>query len=106
VVVSTNGLLNGWLDLQANGNWTDPGDRVFTNVSVSAGTNLLTMAVPASASASNTFARFRFSMRLLRRLSAKLSTAKSRIMQSRFAGPVIWRSVPIRCQALWLSALI
>src|SRR5438874_506912 len=61
VVASTNGLLNAWLDMQANGNWTDPADQIFTNQPLVTGTNLLVFALPANASISATFARFRFS---------------------------------------------
>jgi hypothetical protein len=62
VVASTNGLLNAWLDFNANGSWADAGDQIFTNQPLVAGTNLLSFHVPASATrTTNTFARFRFS---------------------------------------------
>ena len=62
VVASATGLLNAWLDFNADGNWGDPGDHIFTDQPLAAGTNLLTFPVPMSAvRTTNTFARFRFS---------------------------------------------
>src|SRR6185436_11454950 len=61
VVASTGGVLNAWLDFNANGTWADSGEQIFTNQTLAAGTNVLTIHVPADASAINTFARFRFS---------------------------------------------
>jgi len=62
VVASTNGLLNAWMDFNANGSWTNAGEQIFTNQPLVAGANLLTVAVPvASSSGTNIFARFRFS---------------------------------------------
>src|SRR5205814_612959 len=61
VIASTNGLLDAWLDFNRNGNWSDPGEQIFTSFVLSTGTNHLSFAVPASAIATNTFARFRFS---------------------------------------------
>lgn len=61
VVASTGGILNAWIDWAANGNWSNPGDHVYTNRLLTTGTNLLSLSIPATAAASNTFARFRFS---------------------------------------------
>ena len=61
VVASTNGLLQGWIDFNANTNWSDAGEQVFTNRVLLPGTNQLTFLVPANATAGLTFARFRFS---------------------------------------------
>ena len=41
VVASTNGLLDAWIDFNANGSWADAGDQIFTNLPLAAGTNLL-----------------------------------------------------------------
>jgi len=60
VVASTGGFLNAWLDFNANGSWAQPGEQIFTNRSLAAGNNILNILVPPSASAGNTFARFRF----------------------------------------------
>ena len=62
VVASGAGYLNAWIDYNTNGSWADPGEQVFTNVAVVAGTNVLNLSVPASAAvSSNGWARFRFS---------------------------------------------
>jgi len=62
VVASAAGYLSGWIDYNTNGSWADAGEQVFTNLALSAGTNILTLGVPAAAAATtNTWARFRFS---------------------------------------------
>jgi uncharacterized repeat protein (TIGR01451 family) len=61
VVASTNGLLNAWIDFQPASGWNQAGNQVFTNQTLSAGTNVLALTVPADASTGTTFARFRFS---------------------------------------------
>ena len=60
VVASTNGgLLNAWIDFNTNGDWSDPGEQVFTDEALSAGTNSLSFPVPATATVGSTHARFR-----------------------------------------------
>src|SRR5207249_3526197 len=61
VIASTNGILNAWLDMQANGTWTDAGDQIFNNQTLVTGTNVLLFAVRTTAATGPTFARFRFS---------------------------------------------
>lgn len=61
IIASTNGLLNSWIDFQPASGWNQAGDQVFTNQTLTAGTNVLTFVVPADASTGATFARFRFS---------------------------------------------
>jgi PKD repeat protein len=57
-----DGYLNAWVDFNANGDWGDAGEQIFTNQSLSAGTHNLNFTVPFSATVTNqTFARFRFS---------------------------------------------
>lgn len=63
VVASEKGLLDAWIDFDANGGWTEQADQVFASRPLNAGTNTLTFQVPASARAGFTFARFRFSQR-------------------------------------------
>ena len=60
VVASGAGKLNAWVDLNAAGDWSDPGEWFASNVVLSAGTNQVMLPVPASAVAGTTFARFRF----------------------------------------------
>jgi uncharacterized repeat protein (TIGR01451 family) len=61
VIASTNGLLNAWIDFQPGIGWNQPGEQVFTNQTLDAGTNVLTFIVPVNASTGTAFARFRFS---------------------------------------------
>lgn len=55
-----NGLLNAWIDFNADGDWDDSGEQIFTDIAVTAGrVNTLSFAVPATAELGPTFARFR-----------------------------------------------
>jgi len=60
VIASTNGLLNAWIDYDHNGAWTGPGEQIFTNAPLVAGTNTLALVVSGGAAPGATFARFRF----------------------------------------------
>ena len=62
VHASAAGFLNGWIDFNADGDWTDAADHVFSNVAVVAGNNALSFSVPSSATVTErTYARFRLS---------------------------------------------
>ncbi|MFH1120440.1 MAG: GEVED domain-containing protein, partial [Bacteroidota bacterium] len=61
VTSSAYGALNAWIDFNMNGSWGDPGEQIFTDIMLNPGMNTLSFAVPASATAGQTFARFRFS---------------------------------------------
>jgi len=62
VQVSASGLfLQGWIDFNRNGNWTDPGEQIFSNVLTSSGFMSQSFQVPGYAITGNTFARFRVS---------------------------------------------
>ena len=62
VSASLPGLLSRWIDWNSNGSWADAGDQVFTNEPLNAGSNLLPLVIPPSATPTNqTFARFRLS---------------------------------------------
>jgi len=55
-------FLDAWIDFQGNGNWSDPGDQIFTSQILNGGLNTLTIAVPPTASAGIfTYCRFRIS---------------------------------------------
>ncbi len=60
VTASASGLLNGWIDFDADGDWLDAGEQVFTDVALAAGVNPLQIPVPLAATPGTTFARFRF----------------------------------------------
>ncbi len=55
------GLLQGWIDWNADGDWTDLGEQIFSNRTLTAGVNTLTVYTPPEAVVGNTFARFRLS---------------------------------------------
>lgn len=61
VTASMPGILNAWLDMAGNGNWTDAGDQICNNVALIAGTTTLTFNIPSTAVPGNTCARFRYS---------------------------------------------
>ncbi|MBM4461658.1 MAG: hypothetical protein FJ011_28525, partial [Chloroflexi bacterium] len=61
VIASAPGLLNAWVDFNANGSWADPGEQIFVNQPLVPGPNALGFPVPAGAALGMTFARFRFS---------------------------------------------
>jgi hypothetical protein len=61
VTASDRGFLDAWVDFNGNGSWADAGERIFTRRSLGATVNNLTFAVPASAKAGDTYARFRLS---------------------------------------------
>jgi hypothetical protein len=62
VVASAAGVLNAWIDFNADGDWADAGEQIFSNRALVAGANALSFAIPAGATPTNvTFARFRLS---------------------------------------------
>jgi hypothetical protein len=62
VTVSVSGLLDAWIDFDANGVW-DASEQIFASQPVAAGLNSLNFNVPLTGSqAFNTYARFRFSL--------------------------------------------
>ncbi|MFO0819085.1 MAG: tandem-95 repeat protein [Pirellulales bacterium] len=62
---ATGGFLDAWFDWNADGDWTDPGERVFASQAVVKGLNHLTIVTPTSATAAtggtSIAARFRLS---------------------------------------------
>ena len=61
VTASVAGLLNAWIDFNADGDWADAGEQVFTDQPLVAGLNNLAFQVPPAAVQGTTYARFRFS---------------------------------------------
>ncbi|NVJ66603.1 MAG: carboxypeptidase regulatory-like domain-containing protein [Gammaproteobacteria bacterium] len=61
VVASVSGYLNGWIDLNADGDFIDTGEQIFTDQAVSSGSNNLNVLIPQSVVLGNSYARFRFS---------------------------------------------
>ncbi len=60
VTASADGILNAWMDFNIDGDWDDTGEQIFVDEGLTAGINPLSIAVPATALAGNTFARFRY----------------------------------------------
>jgi hypothetical protein len=52
VRASTNGVISAWVDFNSDGSWAGAGERIFTNLPVSAGVSNLTFNVPLSAAQS------------------------------------------------------
>jgi hypothetical protein len=61
VMASVPGYLNGFIDFNQDGDWDDSGEQIYTEHSVTAGVNILSIPVPATAPSGHTFVRFRFS---------------------------------------------
>ena len=59
----TSAFLDGWIDWNADGDWTDPGEQVFTSqiLGPASGSTNFNIAVPLNAVLGTTFARFRLS---------------------------------------------
>ena len=53
--------LDGWIDFNADGDWTDPGEKILDSVRVSGGLREFHFDVPLDAEVGQTFARFRIS---------------------------------------------
>ncbi len=64
---TTSNLLDAWIDFNQNGDWTDPGEQIFTSYSLgtTSGLKNLTFTIPQDTGANvitgTTFARFRLS---------------------------------------------
>ncbi len=61
VTAPGSAFLDAWIDFNQNGNWMDPGEQIATNLPVVPGPNIVSFAVPATAGAGQSFARFRLS---------------------------------------------
>lgn len=62
VSVSVQGMINGWIDFNVDGDWLDTGEQIFMDVFLSPGTNILTFNVPNNIpNGLYTFSRLRFS---------------------------------------------
>ena len=56
---TTAGLLDAWVDFNADGDWADAGEQVLTSFALSANSEDVPIVVPAGATLGNTLARFR-----------------------------------------------
>jgi murein DD-endopeptidase MepM/ murein hydrolase activator NlpD len=62
VIASQAGRLDGWVDFNRDGDWIDGGEQIYASVTLAAGENVLSFAVPAASVPGNTYARFRLSL--------------------------------------------
>lgn len=62
VTASMAGVLDAWVDFDADGSWLEPGDQIFLSQPLAAGVNNLAFPVPIAAPTGNTYARFRLSL--------------------------------------------
>ncbi len=60
VTASAGGLLQTWVDWNADGDWDDRGEQVFTNQQLVSGANQLSIEVPTLATSGTVASRFRF----------------------------------------------
>lgn len=61
VTASAAGRLDAWIDFSDDGDFNDPGERIFTNQLLAIGANPLSLTSPCTAVEGLTYARFRFS---------------------------------------------
>jgi uncharacterized repeat protein (TIGR01451 family) len=61
VTASAAGKLDAWIDFNADGDFNDAGEQVFTSQTLAAGANPLSFNVPCAAAQAATYARFRLS---------------------------------------------
>ncbi|NEO12279.1 MULTISPECIES: SdrD B-like domain-containing protein [Moorena] len=61
ITTAGSGVLNAWIDWNADGDFDDSGEQIATDVSPSGNAIALNVTVPAGASIGNTYARFRYS---------------------------------------------
>jgi hypothetical protein len=64
VITTLGGTLQGWLDLNVDSDWADPGEQIISNLPVNPGGNSVTYQVGALAGVGPTYARFRLSGQL------------------------------------------
>ncbi|MGF1740266.1 LruC domain-containing protein [Vibrio profundum] len=61
VTASRDGYLSAWIDWNKDGDFSDEGEKVFSDRILSAGRNSLTVDVPPDVTSGSTWSRFRFS---------------------------------------------
>ncbi len=61
VTASDAGLVDAWIDFNADGDWDDAGEQILVSASVDAGANMVDVPIAATVHFGLTYARFRFS---------------------------------------------
>lgn len=100
VVASANGILNAWIDYNANSSWLESDEHVLIDRSISAGNNPLSFNVPATAVPGITFARFRLSripgvMSTGYGLAGEVEDYEVGIERGGEEPPIKWRQIPL-----------
>ncbi len=60
-IASASGFLDAWIDFNRDGDWSDAGEQIAAKLAMVSGSNSVAFAIPPTASAGTTFARFRLS---------------------------------------------
>jgi hypothetical protein len=61
IIASEAGKVDAWIDFNADGDWSDPGEKIADALAATTGSNLISYLVPAGSSVGQTAARFRIS---------------------------------------------
>ena len=61
ITVSANGYVDAWCDYNRNGSWLDGNEQIFKRLPLAAGSNYVTVLLPANATPGTTYWRFRIS---------------------------------------------
>ncbi|MDA7914760.1 GEVED domain-containing protein [bacterium] len=61
VIASASGKIDAWIDFNADGDWSDPGEQIADNIDALPGSNLLSYVIPSGSTVGQTAARFRIS---------------------------------------------
>ncbi len=61
VQASVPGFLDAWADFNADGDWNDPGEQIFTSTPLIPGLNRLSFLIPLLQVQTDTYIRYRFS---------------------------------------------
>ena len=61
IIASQPGKVDAWIDFNADGDWSDPGEQIADTFDATAGSNLISYLIPAGSNVGLTAARFRIS---------------------------------------------
>jgi len=61
IIASQPGKVDAWIDFNADGDWSDPGEQIADTLDATTGSNLISYQIPAGSNVGPTAARFRIS---------------------------------------------
>lgn len=61
IIASQPGKVDAWIDFNADGDWSDPGEQIADTFDATTGSNLISYLIPAGSNVGPTAARFRIS---------------------------------------------